>query len=572
MVPRLPCLLLLAGLTVAASGLIIGDEGPPGTLTKKSPIYFPVLLDDFQEFPVRLGVGKDLDSGIREQLPATTSKPTTTTIRLPLNPDGVSSHVALEVVTHAPGPSYLTDSYYYLDDHTPLPGSTEKHSSEEQDHDLPELDREGEDQELQSLTPHASRFFSKKKTSTALFLVDDISTPAPITPIHGFKTPIHAPDSPVQASGSPTRTPGSPTRTPGSPTRAPDSPTRTPGSPTRALGPPIHPPAIETQGPTRQGGQIFESEGPGRTATSVSPTRSFTRPQPPPPSPSPKPIKLRPAYTPIPTPAPSTVPSRFPATSRARINYTPSRAPSQDYATPSTPIRSSTTRPTTVRLVSRRPSFESSRLSGFKKPFQTTAALTGARRTPTPPTTTTSRDYGRRTSPGINSGRQRLSGSSRGRVEEAPVYRTSTTAYRAPSSLYNVRGASTTTVTAPAQPDFIQSDPNIYVPVEYDEEAIPGEAGLDYPVYDTVPDTGFSCVDQEHPGLYADVDAKCQTFHICQDDGRQDSFLCPNGTVFNQQYFVCDWWYNFACDQATRFYSLNALLYVLPDTGKYARK
>lgn len=55
-----------------------------------------------------------------------------------------------------------------------------------------------------------------------------------------------------------------------------------------------------------------------------------------------------------------------------------------------------------------------------------------------------------------------------------------------------------------------------------------------------------------------------QVFHICQDLGRHDSFLCPNGTVFNQLYFVCDWWYNFACDSAARYFDLNQFIYELP--------
>ena len=39
---------------------------------------------------------------------------------------------------------------------------------------------------------------------------------------------------------------------------------------------------------------------------------------------------------------------------------------------------------------------------------------------------------------------------------------------------------------------------------------------------------------------------------------QKDSFICPIGTIFNQQYFVCDWWFNFDCNQARNFYSLNA--------------
>ncbi|XP_071522301.1 uncharacterized protein [Panulirus ornatus] len=87
-----------------------------------------------------------------------------------------------------------------------------------------------------------------------------------------------------------------------------------------------------------------------------------------------------------------------------------------------------------------------------------------------------------------------------------------------------------------------------------------GVPGQDYPILASVPDTGFSCEDQQFPGYYADTadEAGCQVFHICQLDGRLDSFLCPNGTVFNQQYFVCDWWYNVDCSASDQFRSLNA--------------
>ena len=50
-------------------------------------------------------------------------------------------------------------------------------------------------------------------------------------------------------------------------------------------------------------------------------------------------------------------------------------------------------------------------------------------------------------------------------------------------------------------------------------------------------------------------------FHICAEDGdgprSKWSFLCPNGTIFNQEYFICDWWFNFDCSQATGLYSRN---------------
>ncbi len=35
------------------------------------------------------------------------------------------------------------------------------------------------------------------------------------------------------------------------------------------------------------------------------------------------------------------------------------------------------------------------------------------------------------------------------------------------------------------------------------------------------------------------------------------SFLCPNGTVFNQEVFACDWWFNVDCAASVDFYFLN---------------
>lgn len=164
----------------------------------------------------------------------------------------------------------------------------------------------------------------------------------------------------------------------------------------------------------------------------------------------------------------------------------------------------------------------------------------------------------------------RSSDSRAGSKYQFPVYRTSDKSFRAPSSLYQIRDSSKTT--AVSQPDFVQAGDNIYIPQEYDESSIPGDAGVDYPVLREVPDTSFSCEAQEHPGLYADTEADCQVFHICQKAGRHDSFLCPNGTVFNQQYFVCDWWYNFACDSAKSFFGLNEFIYELPEEEQDYRR
>ena len=74
--------------------------------------------------------------------------------------------------------------------------------------------------------------------------------------------------------------------------------------------------------------------------------------------------------------------------------------------------------------------------------------------------------------------------------------------------------------------------------------------------------TGFDCRSKPYQNRhYADPEADCQTFHVCANLGDGDltkySFLCPNGTLFNQQYFICDWWFNVDCSLSESLYSLN---------------
>ena len=93
------------------------------------------------------------------------------------------------------------------------------------------------------------------------------------------------------------------------------------------------------------------------------------------------------------------------------------------------------------------------------------------------------------------------------------------------------------------------------------EEAIPGVPGEDYPIFSEVPETSFACDGQADGGYYSDPEAECQAFHICANDGNggrtKYSFICPNGTLFNQQYFICDWWFNVDCSLAESLWSLN---------------
>ena len=43
---------------------------------------------------------------------------------------------------------------------------------------------------------------------------------------------------------------------------------------------------------------------------------------------------------------------------------------------------------------------------------------------------------------------------------------------------------------------------------------IPGQAGVDFPVLASVPDTGFDCGGQEFPGIYGDTGADCQVIFV----------------------------------------------------------
>merc|ERR1712054_326507 len=91
--------------------------------------------------------------------------------------------------------------------------------------------------------------------------------------------------------------------------------------------------------------------------------------------------------------------------------------------------------------------------------------------------------------------------------------------------------------------------------------AVPGVPGEDYPIFSEAPETAFSCDGQVDGGYYADEEAQCQVFHICTADGAgglaKYSFLCPNGTIFNQNCFICDWWFNVDCAESEGLYSLN---------------
>ncbi|XP_075981414.1 uncharacterized protein LOC142980028 [Anticarsia gemmatalis] len=88
--------------------------------------------------------------------------------------------------------------------------------------------------------------------------------------------------------------------------------------------------------------------------------------------------------------------------------------------------------------------------------------------------------------------------------------------------------------------------------------AVPGEPGNDYPTLGAIPRTSFTCAGKE-PGYYADLETNCQVFRVCTVGSTYgfQSFLCPNGTLFNQAVFVCDWWMNVDCQNSQQFINNN---------------
>ncbi|KAI9557641.1 hypothetical protein GHT06_017469 [Daphnia sinensis] len=90
-------------------------------------------------------------------------------------------------------------------------------------------------------------------------------------------------------------------------------------------------------------------------------------------------------------------------------------------------------------------------------------------------------------------------------------------------------------------------------------ETIPGVAGRDYPILSKVGASTFSCNGRREGGYYADVESSCQVYHVCAL-GKRFSFLCPNGTLFDQRTFVCQWWFDVDCTSSANYYNLNDLI------------
>ena len=114
------------------------------------------------------------------------------------------------------------------------------------------------------------------------------------------------------------------------------------------------------------------------------------------------------------------------------------------------------------------------------------------------------------------------------------------------------------------------------------ESTIPGGPGVDYPTFSAPPPTTFSCSGLVQ-GYYADQvtrgwparqqltrcvvqETDCQVYHVCGSDASRpapiSSLLCPNGTLYNQQYFVCDWWFNVDCSVVSVAQYCTGCLYI----------
>ncbi|CAD6245291.1 GSCOCG00013634001-RA-CDS [Cotesia congregata] len=81
--------------------------------------------------------------------------------------------------------------------------------------------------------------------------------------------------------------------------------------------------------------------------------------------------------------------------------------------------------------------------------------------------------------------------------------------------------------------------------------AIPGVPGRDYPVnteYNQRATKKFICPTHIDTHIYiADRSSRCQVFYVCYGSNSGVQMVCPDGTLFNQQLQVCDWWFNVIC-------------------------
>lgn len=91
--------------------------------------------------------------------------------------------------------------------------------------------------------------------------------------------------------------------------------------------------------------------------------------------------------------------------------------------------------------------------------------------------------------------------------------------------------------------------------------SVPGEPGLDYPIYDKVPTTTFSCIGKLEGGYYADIETGCQVVHTCGGNPTGTKYtiikysaLCSNGSIYSQEIGTCTWWYLVDCESSEKYF------------------
>merc|ERR1719481_1614448 len=95
---------------------------------------------------------------------------------------------------------------------------------------------------------------------------------------------------------------------------------------------------------------------------------------------------------------------------------------------------------------------------------------------------------------------------------------------------------------APVGPVLLESKP-------YDPKSV---EALPITVSETY--TNFDCRSKPYPGRhYADVEAACEIYHFCHEDGKQDTFQCGYGTVFNEYIGTCDFKSSVQCSSGEGF-------------------
>lgn len=98
---------------------------------------------------------------------------------------------------------------------------------------------------------------------------------------------------------------------------------------------------------------------------------------------------------------------------------------------------------------------------------------------------------------------------------------------------------------------------------DYEEEASNGLPGGSNDILSAPYEESFSCEGRDY-GYYADTANNCEIFHIClpveDNEGNviefaKWSFVCGNGTVFDQESLVCNHKeYAFPCEESEALY------------------